>query len=111
MGRLAVDPLGSERDRSFGRRDQAGDGVEGRGFSGAIGTEQCDDGACRYLKRYVGDADQVARAHFQGTDGEQRDDATRPAPGGSAPGERLAARYPKLPSITPGLLRLAAGGP
>src|SRR5260370_40322953 len=94
-GWVAVGPLGSERGRSFGRRDQAGDGVEGRGFSGAIGTEQCDDGACRYLKRYVGDADQVAIAHFQVIDGEQRHDDMGPTPCGRAPGAVLAARLPR----------------
>src|SRR2546427_8534491 len=104
MGRLAVDPLGSHPDRSFGRWDQAGNGIEGRRFASAIGTEQRDDGACRYLKRYIGDADQITIAHFQVIDGEQRHDDTLPTPRGSAPGAVLAARLPKYAPITAGVL-------
>src|SRR5262249_61121284 len=49
---------------------QAGNGVERRGLAGAIRAEQSDDLAARDTQRDIGDADEIAIAHFEMLDDE-----------------------------------------
>ena len=51
--------------RPPGRSHQAGNRIQRRGLACAVRAEQRDDGACLHVQRHVGDADQIAVAHFQ----------------------------------------------
>mgnify|MGYP007004881006 CR=1 FL=1 len=50
MGRDLRDVLSFEKDLSVFRGDQAGDGLQGRGFACAVGSDQRDDFALVYLE-------------------------------------------------------------
>ena len=79
-------------------RDEAGDGVEHRGLAAAIGAEQRHHAALGHLERNVGDADQVAVAHFEMLDREQRRGHVAGPPISSIgvwPAAALAARVPR----------------
>src|SRR2546425_11340602 len=53
LRRTPVDPASREGHRAPRRRHQAGDGLEWRRFTRAIGPEQRDDRALRYLEGYA----------------------------------------------------------
>jgi hypothetical protein len=68
---LSTDLLSAKPDRAGMHRDQAGNGVENRGFATPVGAEQRDNAALRHLQRHIRDPDQVAVANFQMFDLEQ----------------------------------------
>ena len=72
IGRLAGDVLAVELDLPGRHRHDAGDGVQRRGLAGAVGAQQRHDRALRHFERDVGHADQVAVAHLEMLDLEQR---------------------------------------
>ena len=68
------------------------------GLAAAVGAEQRDDAALGHIKRNVGYADQVAVAHFEMLDLEQRRGHVAGPPISSIgvwPAAALAARVPR----------------
>src|SRR5260370_916595 len=85
-------------DRAGMQRYQPGDSVENRGLAAAIGAEQRHHAAFGHLERHVGDPDQVAVAHLQMLDPEQRGVHVTGPPINSIgvwPAAALAARVPR----------------
>jgi len=77
MRRLAEQRLPIEPDGAAVRRVQPAQAIEQSGFSGAVGADQADDGAGRYIKRNTIERDNAAKADHHILDFEQRRDRVR----------------------------------
>ena len=70
IGRLPGDLLAAPFDATAARSHQPGNRIQRRGLACAVGAEQRDDAACLHVQRHVGDADQIAVAHFKVLDAQ-----------------------------------------
>ena len=78
--------------------NEAGDCIQRRGLAAAVGAEQRDHAARGHLERHVGNADQIAVAHFQVLDLQQRPGHVTGPPISSIgvwPAAAFAARVPR----------------